>query len=67
MSSHVDAAVAYGKPEIGQLFILLVNHVITTNGLKHHLLCLMQCCMKDVGINDVPKYLAPVLNEMHFT
>ena len=32
-------------------------------GLDHHLLCLMQCCMNSVLINEVSKFLAPILSE----
>ena len=32
-------------------------------GLDHHLLCPMQCHMNGVLIDEVPKFLAPVLSE----
>ena len=32
-------------------------------GLNHHLLCLMQCHVNGVPINEVPNFLAPVPSE----
>ena len=31
-------------------------------GLDHHLFCHMQCCMNGILINEVPKFLAPILS-----
>ena len=36
-------------------------------GLDHHLLCLMQCCINGVLIDEVPKFLAPVPYETTHT
>ena len=55
----VDAAVAYTEPERGLVVILIINQAIGMKGLDHHLLCLMQCCMNGVVINEVPTFLAP--------
>ena len=54
----VNAAVTYTEPETGHPVILLINQAIEMNGLDHHLLCPMQCCMNGVRINEVPKFLA---------
>ena len=54
---------AYMEPETGQDAILLINQAIEMKGLNNHLLCLMQCCMNGVLINEVPKFLAPIPSE----
>ena len=41
----VNAAVAYIRPETGQVVILLINQGIKMKGLNHQLLCPMKCCM----------------------
>ena len=62
----VNATIAYTKPETGQAIIFLINQAIEMQGLDHHLLYPMQCCMNDVLIDEVPKCLAPVTSEtMH--
>ena len=50
----VNAAVAYTKPETGQVVIHLMNQAIEINGLDHHILCLILCPMNGVLIEDVP-------------
>ena len=65
--SHiVDATVAYTEPKTDHFVIILINQVIEMKGLDHHLLCLMQCSMNGVLIDEVPKFLAPFPSEtMH--
>ena len=60
----VNAAVAYTFPETGQVIILSINQAIKMKGLDNHLLCLMQCCMNGVLINDFPKFPAPTPSEI---
>ena len=62
----VDATIAYKVSETGQLVTLVVNKAIEIKGLDHHLLCLMQCHVNGVLINEVPKFLVPIPHEkMH--
>ena len=62
----VDAAVTYTIPETDQVVILSINQAIEMKGLDHHLLCLMQCCMNGLLIDEVPKFLPPIPSEtMH--
>ena len=56
----VNAAIAHSEPETGKVVILLVNQAIEMKGFNHHLLCLMQCCMNGVLIDEVPKFLTPL-------
>ena len=56
----VNANVAYTKLETGQVVILLINQAIEMKGLDHHLLCMMQCCINGVLIDEVPKFVAPI-------
>jgi hypothetical protein len=37
---------------------LIINQAIHIQHLDHHLLCPMQCCVKDMTINNLPKFLA---------
>ena len=59
-SSIVYATVAYTKPETTQVVILLTDQAIEMKGLNHHLLCLMQCYMNGVLINEVPSFWHPL-------
>ena len=59
----VDTTLAYTEPEIGQVVILLTNQAMAVKDLDHYLLCLMQCCMNGVIIDEVAKFLAPISSE----
>ena len=59
----VDVTVTYTQSETGQVVIFLNNQAIELKGLDHHLLCVMQCCMNGILINDVLKFLAPIPSE----
>ena len=59
----VNAAVAYIVHDTGQVVILSINQVIKIKGLNHNLFHLMQSCMNGVLIDEVPKFLAPILHE----
>ena len=48
---------------MGQVVIFLSNQAIEMKGFEYHLLCPMQCCMNSVLIDEVPKFLVPVLRE----
>ncbi len=37
---------------------MIINQAIHIPHLDHHLLCPMQCCVNDMIINDLPKFLA---------
>ncbi len=54
----VSGAVAYDDPQTGRTLHLIINWVIHISHLDHHLLCAMQCCVNDVTVNDLPKFLA---------
>ena len=55
----VSAAVAYDDPYSGEMSILIINQAIEIPHLDNHLLCIFQCRMGGVAINDVPKFQAP--------
>ena len=57
-----NVAVAYMEPETSQVVIILIIQVIEMKSHNHFLLCLMQCCMNGVLIDDIPKFLAPILS-----
>ena len=62
----IDATVTYTVPETGQVVILSINQAIERKGLDHHFLCPMQCQVNGVLIDEVPKFLEPILSEtMH--
>ena len=44
--------------QTGRTLNLIINQAIHIPHLDHHLLCLMQCRVNDVTINDLPKFLA---------
>jgi hypothetical protein len=54
----VSGVVACDNPQIGRTLHLIINQAIHIPHLDHHLLCPMQCCVNDVTINDLPKFLA---------
>ncbi len=54
----VSGVVAYDDPHTGRMLHLIINQAILIPHLDHHLLCPMQCCVNDVTINDLPKFLA---------
>jgi hypothetical protein len=54
----VSGVVAYDDPQTGRMLHLIINQAIHIPHLDHHLLCPMQCCVIDVTINDLPKFLA---------
>ena len=53
----VDARVMYQDPQSRQKTILVINQAIHINGQDNHLMCPMKCCLNDVHINEVPKFL----------
>jgi hypothetical protein len=54
----VSGVVAYDDPQTGRTLHLIINQAIHIPHLDHHLLCLMQCCVNDLTINNLPKFLA---------
>ena len=38
-------------------------HEIEMNGIYHHLLCLMQCCMNGAVFHKVHQFVAPIHSE----
>ncbi len=54
----VSGVVAYDDPQTGRMLHLIINQVIHIPHLDHHLLCPMQCCVNDVTVNGLPKFLA---------
>ena len=62
----LHALVIYDKSKMGQVYIHLICKEIEVKGLDHHPLCPMQYLMNAVAIDEVPKFLAPILSEtMH--
>ena len=49
----VNAAVAYDRPEMGQVVIFLINEAIEVKSLNYHLL---QYCMNYVMMDEVSKF-----------
>ena len=60
----VNATVAYTESESCQVIIFLLNQAIEVKSLEYHHLCPMQCCIDGVLIDEVPKFLAPVLSKI---
>ena len=60
----VNVAIAYTIPQTGQVVIFSINQAIEMKGLNHQLLCPMPCCMNNVLIDEVPKFLAPIPSEI---
>ena len=46
-----------------QVKLLSFHWLIEIKGLNHHLLCLMQCDVNGVLIDEAPKFLAPIPSE----
>jgi hypothetical protein len=53
----VSGILAFDHPWDGQVYHLVFHQAIHMPQLDHHLLCPMQCCINDVTVNDVPKFL----------
>jgi hypothetical protein len=53
----VSGILAFDHPRDGQVYHLVFNQAIHMPQLDHHLLCPMQCCINDVTVNNVPKFL----------
>ncbi len=49
--------VAYDDPQTGRGPHLIINQAIHIPHLDHHLLCPMQCCVSEVTVNNLPKFL----------
>ncbi len=54
----VSGVAAYDDPQTGKMLHLIINQAIHIPHLDHHLLCPMQCCVNDVIVNNLPKFLA---------
>ncbi len=54
----VSGVVAYDDPQTGRTLHLIINQAIHIPHLDHHLLCPMQCCVNDMTVNILPKFLA---------
>ncbi len=53
----VSGVVAYDDLQTGRMLHLIINQAIHIPRLDHHLLCPMQCCVNDVTVNNLPKFL----------
>jgi hypothetical protein len=53
----VSGVVAYDDPQTGRMLHLIINQAIHIPHLDHHLFCPMQCCVNDVIVNNLPKFL----------
>ncbi len=51
------SGVVANDPQTGRTLHLIINQAIHISHLDHHLLCSMQCCVNDVTVNDLPKFL----------
>jgi hypothetical protein len=54
----VSGMVAYDDTQTGKLLHLIINQAIHIPHLDQHLLCPMPCCVNDVTVNNLPKFLA---------
>ncbi len=54
----VSGVVAYDDPQTRRMLHLIINQAIHIPHLDQHLLCLIQCRVNDVIINNLPKFLA---------
>jgi hypothetical protein len=54
----MSGVVAYNDPQTGRTLHLIINQAIHIPHLDHHFLCPMQCCVNDVIVNNLPKFLA---------
>ncbi len=59
----MSGVVAYDDPQTGRMLHLIINQAIHIPYLGHHLLCPMQCCVNDVTVNNLPKFLAANLTD----
>ncbi len=57
MFEMVSGILAFDHPRDGQVYHLVFHWAIHMPQLDHHLLCPMQCCINDVTVNNVPKFL----------
>jgi hypothetical protein len=57
MSEMVSGVLAFDHSRDGQVYHLVFHQAIHMPQLDHHLLCPMQCCVNDVTVNNVPKFL----------
>ncbi len=55
----VSGVLALDHLQDGQVYHLVFHQAIHMPQLDHHLLCPMQCCINDMTVNDVPKFLTP--------
>jgi hypothetical protein len=53
----VSGVLAFDHLQDGQAYHLLFHQAIHMPQLDHHLLCPMQCCVNDVTVNNLPKFL----------
>ncbi len=53
----VSGVLAFDHPQDGQVYHLVFHQAIHMPQLDHHLLCPMQCCLNDMTVNNVPKFL----------
>ncbi len=54
----MSGVVAYDDPQTKRTLYLIISQAIHIPHLDHHLLCPMQCCVNDVIVNNLPKFLA---------
>jgi hypothetical protein len=54
----VSRVVAYTDSKTGRMLHLVIHQAIHVPHLDHHLLCLMQCHVNDVIVDEMPKFLA---------
>ncbi len=59
----VSGVVAYDDPQTGSTLHLIIKQAICISHLDHHFLQPMQCCVNDVPINSLPKFLAANLTD----
>jgi len=53
----VDAAVIYDAPD-GQSYMILIHQALYFPELQNNLICLNQCRMNDIEIDDCPRFLS---------
>ncbi len=54
----VSGVVTYDDSQTGRMLHLIINQAIHIPHLDYHLLCPMPCCVNDVTVNALPKFLA---------
>jgi hypothetical protein len=57
MFETVSSILAFDHPREGQVYHLVFHQAIHMPQLDHHLLCPMQCCVNDVTVKDVTRFL----------